>query len=113
MPQMKAPLGDVLTRLFTTIEARRGESADASYTASLLAGGNARCAKKFGEEAVEAAIAGAMGDRPALTAEAADVLYHLMVLMASAGVAPDEVAAVLAAREGQSGHAEKAARKDG
>ncbi len=113
MPQTKQSLGDVLTRLYNTIEARRGDSADKSYTASLLAGGNARCAKKFGEEAVEAAIAGAMGDRLALTAEAADVLYHLMVLMASAGVAPDAVAAALAAREGQSGHTEKAARKDG
>ncbi len=113
MSQSKDTLGDVLTRLFQTIEARRGESADKSYTASLLAGGNARCAQKFGEEAVEAAIAGAMGDRPALTAEAADVLYHLMVLMASAGVAPDAVAAALNAREGQSGHTEKVARKDG
>ncbi len=106
-------LGDVLARLFQTIEARRGDSAEKSYTAALLAGGNVRCAKKFGEEAVEAAVAGAMGDRLALTAEAADVLYHLMVLMASAGVAPDAVAAALSQREGQSGHAEKAARKDG
>jgi len=112
MAQTNDTLGDVLARLFATIEARRGERADKSYTAALLAGGNARCAQKFGEEAVEAAIAGAMGDKPALTAEAADVLYHLMVLMASAGVAPEDVAAMLAAREGQSGHTEKAARKD-
>ena len=104
-------LGETLTRLFETIEARRGTSAEASYTASLLAAGNARCAKKFGEEAVEAALAGAAGDKAELTGEAADVLYHLMVLMASVGVAPEAVAAELSQRESQSGHAEKAARK--
>jgi len=108
----KETLGAVLDRLAETIEKRRGSSSSASYTASLLSAGVERCAKKFGEEAVEAAIAGATGDKPALTAEAADVLYHLMVLMASAGVAPDAVAAALSQREGRSGHAEKAARKD-
>lgn len=103
-------LDDVLTRLYATIEARKGASPDASYTASLLAAGAARCAKKFGEEAVEAAIAGAMGDKAALTDEAADVLYHLLVLMAAADVAPADVAAALAKREGVSGHDEKASR---
>lgn len=103
-------LGDVLTRLYETVEARKGASPDASYTASLLAAGPARCAKKFGEEAVEAAIAGAMGDKTALTDETADVLYHLLVLMAAADVAPADVAAVLAKREGVSGHDEKAGR---
>ncbi|MEO1241520.1 MAG: phosphoribosyl-ATP diphosphatase [Pseudomonadota bacterium] len=105
-------LGDVLASLFRTIETRRGAAPDASYTASLLAGGRAKCAKKFGEEAVEAAIAGALEDNDALTAEAADALYHLMVLLASAGVSPDDVAAELAARQGVSGHVEKAARKN-
>lgn len=105
-------LGDVLASLFKTIETRRDEAPDTSYTASLLAAGPAKCAKKFGEEAVEAAIAGALEDNSALTAEAADALYHLMVLLASAGVSPDDVAAELAVRQGVSGHAEKAARKN-
>lgn len=103
-------LGDVLARLYETIEARKGAAPDASYTASLLAAGVARCAKKFGEEAVEAAIAGAVGDKAALTDEAADVLYHLLVLMAAADVSPADVAAALAKREGVSGHDEKAGR---
>ena len=103
-------LDGVLTRLYETIEARKGAAPDASYTASLLADGAARCAKKFGEEAVEAAIAGATGDRAALTDEAADVLYHLLVLMAAADVRPADVAATLAKREGVSGHEEKARR---
>ena len=103
-------LGDVLTRLYETIEARKGAAPDASYTAALLEAGAARCAKKFGEEAVEAALAGASGDRSALKQETADVLYHLLVLMASTGVEPKDVAAALSAREGVSGHEEKASR---
>lgn len=106
----KDALGDVLTRLHATIEARKDAAASASYTASLLAAGTARCAKKFGEEAVEAAIASVAGDKTALAEETADALYHLMVLLASAGVAPSDVAAVLARREGVSGHEEKASR---
>lgn len=105
-------LGEAIDRLAATIEARAGADAGASYTASLLAKGPAHCAKKLGEEAVEAAIAAAQGDRAAATAEAADVLYHLLVMLRAVRVAPDEVAAVLAAREGQSGHAEKAARTE-
>ncbi|MEM9618496.1 MAG: phosphoribosyl-ATP diphosphatase [Pseudomonadota bacterium] len=105
-------LGDVLASLFKTIESRRSAAPETSYTASLLAAGPAKCAKKFGEEAVEAAIAGALEDNDALTGEAADALYHLMVLLASAGISPDDVAAELAARQGVSGHAEKAARKN-
>lgn len=103
-------LGDVLNRLYQTIEARKGAAPEQSYTASLLAAGPARCAKKLGEEAVEAAIAGAMGDKVSLTDEAVDVLYHLLVLMAAADVSPDDVAAALAKREGVSGHDEKAGR---
>ena len=110
MSDNKPELGGVLERLFKTIEERKDADPLTSYTAALLADGPARCAKKFGEEAVEAAIAGAMGDKPALTAEAADTLYHLLVLMASLGVGPDDVARELAAREGTSGHEEKAAR---
>ncbi len=104
-------IGAVLKRLEATIAARKGAGADQSYTASLLAGGAQKCAKKFGEEAVEAALAAVSGDRKHLTAEAADVLYHLLVMLAEQGVSLDDVAAALSAREGTSGHDEKAARK--
>jgi phosphoribosyl-ATP pyrophosphohydrolase len=101
-----------LDRLFATIAARR-EAGDAanSYTARLLSEGVAKCAKKFGEEAVETALAAVSGNKDHLAAESADVLYHLAVLWAAAGIAPDDVYAKLAAREGQSGLAEKAARR--
>jgi phosphoribosyl-ATP pyrophosphohydrolase len=102
-------LADVIDRLWATIEARRGGDPAASWTAKLLADPKL-AAKKLGEEAVEAAIAAASGDKAALTAEAADVVYHLLALLAAAGVSPDEVAAVLKAREGTSGIAEKAGR---
>jgi len=104
-------LGEALARLEATIAARKGADPETSYTAGLLAQGPARCAKKFGEEAVEAAIAAAQRDRPGLAAEAADVLYHLLVMLAATDVTTAEVAAVLAKRDGVSGHAEKAARK--
>ena len=103
-------LGAALERLAATIEARKGAAPEASYTAALLAKGAAACAKKFGEEATETVIAAASGDRSALAHEAADALYHLLVMLAAAGVPPASVAAELARREGVSGHAEKAAR---
>lgn len=81
-----------------------------SYTATLLAGGPARAAKKLGEEAVEAAIAAVERDRPALVAEAADVVFHLLVVLRGAGISADEVLAELARRTGRSGLAEKASR---
>lgn len=102
---------DILTRLAGTIAARASEAPDTSYTASLLAKGPAKCAEKFGEEAIEAIIAAAKGDRVNLTAEAADVLYHLQVMLTASGVAWTDVEAELARREGTSGHAEKAARQ--
>jgi phosphoribosyl-ATP pyrophosphohydrolase len=102
-----------IDRLFATIAARKGADPQTSYTAKLLAAGVARCAKKFGEESVEAVIAAMEKDKAALTAESADVLYHLLTLWAAAGVTPDEVYAALKAREGQSGLAEKAARSKG
>jgi phosphoribosyl-ATP pyrophosphohydrolase len=103
-------IGVVLKRLETTITSRKNAPEHASYTASLLAGGAQKCAKKFGEEAVEAALAAVSGDKAHLTAEAADVLYHLLVMLAQAGVPLDDVAGALAAREGTSGHDEKASR---
>lgn len=110
MNDTQQTVGEVLSRLEKTINARKGAAPDASYTASLLAGGAEKCAKKFGEEAVEAALAAVSGDKEHLTAEAADVLYHLIVMLAEAGVSLDDVAAVLARREGVSGHDEKASR---
>ena len=83
-----------------------------SYTAKLLAGGPPLAAKKFGEEAVEAVLAAAQGDKDALAAESADVIYHWLVLLAASGVTLDEVAAKLEAREGTSGLDEKASRGD-
>ena len=103
-------IGEALDALMATIEARRGADPSESYTASLLAAGPERCAKKLGEEAVEAALAGALGKPDELTAEAADVLYHLAVLLAANGVGWDGVADALDGRTAQSGLVEKAGR---
>ena len=93
------------------IVAERAAAAPAeSYTAKLIAGGPARAAKKLGEEAVEAAIAAVQGDRDALVAEAADVLYHLLVVLQAGGVPLQDVMAELERRTARSGLAEKAAR---
>jgi phosphoribosyl-ATP pyrophosphohydrolase len=103
----------VLQRLAATIEARRGADPASSHTARLLAKGPAKCAQKFGEEAVEAVIEAARGDRNALIGESADVLYHLLVMLASHGIALDDVLVELARREGVSGLDEKARRGGG
>ena len=100
-----------IDRLFAAIAARKGADPTQSYTAKLLGQGREKCAKKFGEEAIETCIAAVGDDRSALTAESADLLYHLLVVWAANGLTPDDVYRVLAAREGQSGLAEKAARK--
>jgi phosphoribosyl-ATP pyrophosphohydrolase len=103
------PLDD----LFATIAARQAAGHAAhSYTARLLAEGVEKCAKKFGEEAVETVIAAMAQDKKALASESADALYHLAVLWAAAGITPGDVYAALSAREGQSGLAEKASRKE-
>lgn len=99
-----------LTRLAATIAARKGADPDSSWTAKLLAKGPDKCAEKFGEEAVEAIIEAVKGDRARLTAEAADVLYHLLVMLAARDVTLAEVMAELERREGVSGIAEKASR---
>ena len=104
---------DVLARLYATIVSRKGGDAETSYTASLLAGGAKTICRKVGEEAIEVTIEGLKGDGPAIARESADLIYHLMVLWADAGVAPEDVWAELARREGTSGHAEKAARGQG
>src|ERR1700704_5592831 len=99
-----------LDKLFATITSRKGADPSQSYTAKLLAGGVEKCAKKFGEEATEAVIAAIQKDKTELAKESADVLYHLAVLWAASGLTPDDVYAVLKAREGQSGLEEKASR---
>jgi phosphoribosyl-ATP pyrophosphohydrolase len=99
-----------LERLAATIEARKGADPETSWTAKLLAAGPEKAAAKFGEEAVEAIIEAVKGDRERLTAEAADVLYHLLVMLASREVTLATVMAELERREGTSGIAEKAAR---
>ena len=93
------------------IDRRADASAEGSYTRSLLDKGVAHCARKFGEEAIELTVAAAAQDENAVRAEAADVLYHLLVLLRARGVAFDSVVRELESRTRQSGHEEKAARK--
>ncbi|MBY5932106.1 phosphoribosyl-ATP diphosphatase [Tateyamaria omphalii] len=102
-----------LDDLFATIEARKGADPDSSWTAKLLAKGPEKCAEKFGEEAVEAIIEAVKNDKAALTSEAADVLYHLFVMLAARDVAFSDVMAELARRQGTSGLDEKASRNTG
>lgn len=99
-----------LHRLAQTIEERRGADPETSWTARLLAKGPEHCARKFGEEAVEAVVEAVRGDRGALVAEAADALYHLLVMCAARGVTLADVEAELDRREGRSGIEEKASR---
>jgi phosphoribosyl-ATP pyrophosphohydrolase len=101
---------DTLDTLEATIRARRTGDPDASYVARLTAKGRAKIAQKLGEEATEAVIAAIQDDREELTKEAADVIFHLLVLLADAGVTLDDVRAELARREGTSGLEEKASR---
>ncbi|MBZ0123903.1 MAG: phosphoribosyl-ATP diphosphatase [Roseovarius sp.] len=94
------------------IAARAEAPPDESWTARLLAGGPEKAAEKFGEEAIEAVIEAVRGDRERLTAEAADVLFHLLVMLRARGVTLARVMAELDRRQGRSGLAEKAARED-
>jgi phosphoribosyl-ATP pyrophosphohydrolase len=95
------------------VQERANASADASYTRKLIDSGVVHCAKKLGEEAVEAAIAAVGEDRNRMIAEACDVLYHLLVVLHARGISLAEVEAALAERTRQSGLDEKAARKRG
>ena len=99
-----------LEDLSAIIAARSAATAEKSYTKSLLDKGVTHCGKKFGEEAVEFAIATAQGDKSAMTAEAADVLYHLLVALQAGGIPLQDVLDELGRRTGMSGHEEKAAR---
>ncbi len=100
----------ILHDLEQVILSRKGADPDSSWTAKLLAKGPEKCAEKFGEEAIEAIIAAARNDRENLTYEAADVLYHLLVMLSARDVALDDVLGELARRQGLSGIAEKSAR---
>ena len=100
----------ILHELAATIEARKGANPDSSWTAKLLAKGPEKCAEKFGEEAIEAIIEAVKGDREKLTSEAADVLFHLLIMLAARDVALDDVLGELARRRGLSGIVEKSAR---
>jgi phosphoribosyl-ATP pyrophosphohydrolase len=100
-----------LDDLARRVKERAQASAETSYTRKLLDRGVAQCAKKLGEEAVELALAAVGEDRERVTAEAADLLYHLLVLLEARGIALGEVEAALAERVGRSGLEEKAARR--
>jgi phosphoribosyl-ATP pyrophosphohydrolase len=100
-----------LDDLAATIAARKGADPEGSWTAKLLSQGPEKCAEKFGEEAIEAIIEAVKGDRARLAAEAADVIYHLLVMLAARDVTLADVMAELQLRQGSSGIAEKASRK--
>ena len=99
-----------LDDLAAIVRARASAEAATSYTKSLLDKGAARCAKKFGEEAIELVIAVAEGEKSAIVGETADVFYHLTVLLEASGVSLSEVMSELHRRTAQSGHEEKASR---
>jgi len=103
---------EVLDRLFATIEGRRDADPDSSWTAQLFAEGRPKIVRKFGEEAVEVTVAALVEGREALTAESADLLYHLLVVWADAGIQAQDVWDALAEREGTSGIFEKQSRSD-
>jgi len=98
-------------RLYKQVVSRKGADPKVSYTARLFGEGVGKCAKKLGEEGVEAALAAALNDRKGLISESADLIYHLVVVWALMGVKPDEVYAELTARENKSGIDEKASRR--
>jgi len=105
-------VSDTLTRLEATIAQRRLAAPDESYVAKLHARGLPKIAQKLGEEATEAVIAALAGDEAELVGEAADLLFHLMVLLGAKGVTLEQVLNELERREGTSGLAEKAARSE-
>jgi len=103
-------MANVLTRLARTIESRKGEDEKKSYAAKLFKRGPEKCAEKFGEEAVEAIIAAVKNDKKNLKEEAADVIFHLLIMLSSRGVTLEDVLDELERREGKSGIIEKQER---
>ena len=101
-----------LDDLFDTIQSRKGAQPESSWTAKLLSKGPEKCAEKFGEEAIEAIIEAVKGDKERLTSEAADVLYLLLVMLASRDVPLSDVLDELGRRQGQYGLQEKSSRSD-
>lgn len=110
-PPLQAPDARVLDRLWGTVLSRADANPNESHSARLLSRGTEKVAQKFGEEAIECVIEAVAKHRTALIGESADVLYHLMVLWVDAGLRPEEVWSELSRREGMSGLAEKASRK--
>ena len=108
---MSTATSDVIERLYGVIAARKGADPTESYTAKLFGRGTPKIAQKFGEEAVETAIAAVAESRDHLVRESADLLYHLLVLWSARGIVPDDVWAELHRRFGTSGVAVKEARK--
>lgn len=104
-------MANVLTRLARTIEDRKGGDEKKSYAAKLFKRGPEKCAEKFGEEAIEAIIAAIKNDKKNLKEEAADVIFHLFVMLSSRGVTLEDVLEELERREGISGIVEKKSRK--
>ena len=102
---------DVINRLYRTIEGRRGSDPESSYVAKLQAKGLRKMAEKVGEEAVETVVAAVARNSDELVYESADLIFHLLVLWAEAGIQPDQVMDELARREGTSGIDEKKSRK--
>jgi len=105
--------GALIDELFEVVSSRKGADPDSSYTAKLYARGTEKIAQKLGEEAVEAVIAAVGRNREETIKESADVVYHLLVMLADAGLTPADVYEELARRQGLSGLEEKASRKDG
>jgi phosphoribosyl-ATP pyrophosphohydrolase len=103
-------MSDALARLYATIVSRKGADPESSYTAKLLAEGPQKICAKLAEETVETVAEILKNDKERLASESADLLYHLLVAWAAAGLTPEEVWAVLEKREGTSGIAEKASR---
>lgn len=101
---------DILAKVFETIKSRKNADPEQSYVASLYQKGTAKIAQKVGEEAVETCIEAIQGDKEKLAEESADLLFHLMVLWADAGIEIEDITQILEKRTGTSGHAEKAAR---
>ncbi|MEK9833029.1 MAG: phosphoribosyl-ATP diphosphatase [Alphaproteobacteria bacterium] len=105
------PNAEIVDALYAVIESRVGGDPDTSYTAQLLARGTGKISEKVGEEAVETVVAALSEGPEALAAESADLIYHLCVLWADAGIRPEDVWAKLAERQGISGIEEKASRE--
>jgi phosphoribosyl-ATP pyrophosphohydrolase len=101
---MSTATSEILERLYGVIASRKGGDPALSYTAKLFGKGTPKIAQKLGEEAVELVIEAMRADRPRIVAESADLLYHLLVLWADAGVAPEDIWAELARRDGIPGH---------